>query len=234
MKKRTEQMLKQYYDAPEPECKQAFFDKTTIVNIKVKMWHMFAVQLQYIPKYVWLGSLALFAAMLLIEVYFPKSGAGEIYALVPFLVVLTLASGMRSCRFGMAELESAALFSLKSIVLMRLFILGTGNLLLMCVLAVLMRGRFLEEFLYLLVPYLFTAWIGLFICRHVNWAKANYLFFAVALFTASAQFFAGRQHPVLYSGDIPGVWIAASLFLLLALGIQMQKTIQKMEDAVWN
>ena len=51
-----------------------------------------------------------------------------IYGVVPFLVMLSVTESMRSYRYGMEELELSARFSLKSIVMARMLMLGIGNL----------------------------------------------------------------------------------------------------------
>ena len=52
---------------------------------------------------------------------------GAVYGLVPFLVLISVTESTRSYRYEMEELELSSRFSLKSIVMARMVILGVGG-----------------------------------------------------------------------------------------------------------
>ncbi len=89
--------------------------------------------------------------------------------LLPFAALSTVTELHRSARCRMEELEMASRFSLKTLLLARLTLLGLGNLLLLCALFPLMTGwgqlPLAETGFYLLCPYCLTSLLCLMITR---------------------------------------------------------------------
>ncbi|MCM1106869.1 MAG: hypothetical protein NC355_07990 [Blautia sp.] len=185
MDKRTKEFLREYYDAPAPEGRQWFLRRYAPRHIS--LFHMLFTQLRYISKAVWAFSLLFFAAACVlsgVEEY--TRGVNWIYGMVPFLVMLSVTESCKSCRYGMQELEQGALFNLQSIVLMRMLILGAGNLLMLLVISFATGAAPLAQLMYLLVPYLLTASLGLAAVRRFRGTEGNWLCFCAAVFVAAA------------------------------------------------
>ena len=72
---------------------------------------------------------------------------------MPHIFLSAAFSFSDSSEWGMSELEMSARFSLKSVVLARMVIVGIANIVLEMILALLAGGNLLETVLYLLVPY---------------------------------------------------------------------------------
>lgn len=233
MNRRLKEQLKQYYEAPAPERKREFLNR--IRAPKQRIGAMLLVQLRYIPLSAWMLSLALFALILSAGRMLPAYYAGCTYALVPFLSVTTVSVSMRSCRCRMAELESTTLFSLGSVIMMRMLLLGIGNLIMLVVLTCFMEPEFFwAEFLYILAPYLLAGSGSLMIYRRYAQRDANYMCLAFSGLVAVLELWASRGTAFMYEERYAGVWALACMLLLALFLVQVRKTMQAMEEMVWN
>ena len=119
------QKLGQMFEAPPPKGKEAFLRSQR--PPKLHLGHLLAVQLTYLPKWVWL----LFSGGFLAVLYAGRSLQMDMLwiagALVPFLVLVSVTESFRSMSCGMEELEMAARFSLSGILLARMGILGLAG-----------------------------------------------------------------------------------------------------------
>lgn len=233
MERELKEVLRQYYEAPVPKRKQEFLRR--IGAPRHRIGALLLVQLRYIPLPAWALSFALFALMLLASRLLPAYYAGCTYALVPFLSVTTVSVSMRSCRYRMAELESTTLFSLGSVIMMRMLLLGIGNLGMLVALTFFMEPQFLlAEFLYILAPYLLTASGSLMIYRRYAQRDANYMGLAFSGLVAALELSAARGASFLYEERYVGAWAAASALLLAQFFVQIRKSMRTMEEMVWN
>ena len=168
--------------APEPERKAEFFKRLAEQGLTDRrpaamsqgdfLWRQFS----YIPKWIWVLSGALLLVIMGSICLQPcglnpgnlnsdnYNPGGYPFALTPLLAALVLLETGRSFRFQMTELEYTARFSLRSVMLARMFCVGAvdtaGLLIVIC--AVRRRLSFspLRVFLYMMVPYLCAALLG--------------------------------------------------------------------------
>ena len=107
-------------------------------------------------------------------------------AFTPFLALLLIAESTKSAIYGMNELEMSARFSLKSVVLARLIILGVFNFGIFCIIIpvchVANSISFMQTGVYLFVPYLLTTSISLYLVRRFRNKEVIYGCMAVAVF----------------------------------------------------
>ena len=162
-----------------------------------------AAQAGYIRKWNWALAAAIFLLALVVTRAWGSFSVWVLSSCVPLLALSTVSEGSRSVRFGMDELEQSALFSLKTVVLARLGILGIGNLVLVGLALPLLVGLgaggdsgagesggrmmagmaggtgadmgFVSAALCLLLPYLLTTFLGLQISRRLRGPEGGWL-----------------------------------------------------------
>ena len=256
---------REYCPAPEPGRKAEFFRKIEKEGLAdrrpfaMSQAEFLLGQFSYIDKRVWLLS----AAVLLLIIVIGRSAPGnELFAstpsvpepsvlgpsalitsvLMPFALTPLLAAGIlaetgRSYRFKMAELEYTARFSLRSVMLARLFVVGTVDTagILIAVWAVLPRLSYslLRVFLYMMVPYLSACLLGsLYERKH----RADNGWGSIAICILSSAFFAAAPfvYSRLYEERLTILWAAAFALLVCGLAGSMRKWACGMEGPVWN
>lgn len=256
---------REYCQAPDPGRKAEFFQRIEEEGladrrpIAMSQAEFLLGQFSYIDKRVWLLS----AAVLLLIIVIGRSATGNDLsalipsaptpsaltssalppsALMPFALTPLLAAGIlaetgRSYRFKMAELEYTARFSLRSVMLARLFIVGTVDTagILMAVWAVLPRLSYplLRLFLYMMVPYLCACLLGsLYERKH----RADNGWGSIAICILSSAFFAAAPFVCsrLYEERLTILWAAAFALLVCGLADSMRKWTCGMEGPVWN
>lgn len=224
MKKNITRYLQQYFEAPAPLGKQKFLQSLYRQSEKLSLFSMLQIQLHYISRLSWIVSLVLFLAALSIIYVYKLHQIGTVCALMPFVVLISLCESVRSYRYGMEELELSTPFSLKSIILARLFILGIGNLGELSLLAVICGGTFYEELLFLLVPYLFTAGGGTVIIRKYPGKDGTWYCCILAAVVACIEYTISLNYSCLYSPQYRICWLTLVILSLLFVLIEGKKT----------
>ena len=236
MNGKMKMQLKEYFEAPEPEKKREFM--AGLPSQDVSIMDFLLSQGAYIPKWVWGLSALIFALALIGAGYLKKDILWCVSACMPLPALAFVAESGRSETWGMAELEMSSRFSLRSVLLARLGILGLADLLLFFLLLPLayMNGEktLFETGVYMLCPYLLTVFLGLWASRRVQGREGAWLCGAIALgvglgyvlmYQSSLEFYAAGNFP----------WWAAA-FVLLSLGTAKQcaETLKQKEEPVWN
>ena len=122
--------IREFCSSPQPENKREFFQQLKeqgIINRRpLAMSHgeFLACQLFYVDKWIWMlsGILLLFLAGICY-----RHPGNYPFALTPLLAAGILVETRRSFRWKMAELEHAARFSLRSVILGRMFLVGAAD-----------------------------------------------------------------------------------------------------------
>ena len=122
--------LKLAFEAPMPLKKRQFL--RTIEPSGMNMFEFLISQLGYIRKWIWGVSLLIFSVSLIGSVFLSVEMLWIISAMTPLLALIIVAESGRSEYYTMAELELATRFSLRSVILARLTILGLENAVLLC------------------------------------------------------------------------------------------------------
>ena len=134
------------------------------------------------------------------------------------MALLAAQEHMRSAMYNMTELELCTRFSVKSIVLARMGLLGSFHLLLLLVQLplLLLYGQvgILQTGVYLLVPYLTTTFLSMAWARRVRGREALYLCLGIAVMVSSLQV-VGSNVADWYRGQLFPWWLLV-LALLLA------------------
>ena len=180
-------------------------------------------QITYISKGIWWLSAAVFAAACLLAASPGMAGDRNqnqviwgISALAPLLAMTVIAE---SCQ--MAELEMATRFSLRSVALARLGILGLENLGMLILFVFMGRGgdgagqggSMVQAGLGILLPYLLTSFLGLRIVRSFRGREAVYYCFGMASCISILVFMTHDHIRYLYQ-ERNLLWWAAGTFAL--------------------
>ena len=229
MNRKMETLLKEYFRAPEPEGKRRFLNSLPAEPMDLTDFLLF--QAGYMPKWIWCLSVLMFALSLLGAGYFEKDMLWCISACMPLPALALVTVSGRSQTWGMAELEMSARFSLKSVLLARLGIVGIADLLLFFLLLPLayMNGdrSLLETGIYMLCPYLLTVFLGLWASRKVHGREGAYLCAAAALGVGLGNAMMYQCIQDLYAAGSFRWWAAA--FVLLYNG-----AAPECSETLWN
>lgn len=212
-----EQQLNLLWQAPEPKRREAFL--TGRPQAAISHMAFILTQAAYIHKWVWVLSVAVFGTLVGITAGWQQDALGAAAAMMPYLALLAAQEHTRSAIYGMTELELATRFSLKSVVLARMGLLGSFHLaLLLLLLPIFMvygQTGFLQTGIYLLVPYLLTTFLSLAWSRRMRGREILYLCLGTAVMVSSLQL-VGSSWQNWYGEHFFLWWVLA--LVLLAVG----------------
>lgn len=233
MKYALKESLKECFEAPAPLHKKEFLQK--LPQPKMNLFEFTFYQAGYIRKWIWAVSAFIFAAALIFGSMFPAHMLWIVSALTPFLALTILSECGRSERYEMNELEMATRFSLKSIVIARLGILGIENLLFLCLLIPVSIWKQATDplwtGLYILIPYLLTAYIGLCIVRRFRGPETIYFCAAAAICISALSMLSA--HDILLFGLTESRimwWIIIAFILCIGTAKQLLQIINRTEE----
>lgn len=214
--------LQRLYEAPKPAKKRIFLRQMHLQPMRIQ--HVLWIQISYISKWEWVLSASFFAVMTLLSLYDNERVFVTVLAMMPFFAAASVSESIRSQAYGMDELEMSARFSLKSIVLARMGILGTENLLVALIAALMLEGKVLQTMLYLLVPYLITVYGCLQIVRKISGKEGIYscMFFSIIVIMMLGVSYV--HYSWIYRAQFLFVW-AAIVFILLHMNYREGKRL---------
>ncbi len=232
MKRKLKEELAEYYEAPKPTGKRAFIRQFGLQRIN--LFHVIAMQARYISKWVWIISGLFFGATCLAAQMAEWKHVSMVLAFVPFLVMLSVAESMRSYHYGMEELELTARFSLKSIVLARMVMLGLGNLVVLAGIMLMLRSEYQINIIYVMTPYFLTAGGGLCIVRRLRGGEGIFLCFGLAALICVLQLHLPWGFEVIFKPENVWIWVCACVLGMLVTIREGYRMIRMTEDLVWN
>lgn len=195
-------------------------------------------QLPFIKKSVWLLSVLIFVPALFGARFVGEDTVWIVSAFTPFLALLFITESAKSSLYGMAELEMAARFSLKSVVMARLGILGVFDLVLLGILIPLCQradtASLLQVGLYLFVPYLLSAGASLTILRRFRRREAVPGCMAAAVLVSGGNITLRVAASFLFTADYFLWWTLSALLLLGSTGKELRRLIDETEELPWN
>lgn len=228
--------LRHAFEAPPPQRKRAFLRQ--LEQPRMSGFTFLLTQTGYIRKWVWCVSVLVFLTAVIGAGVLSLDMLWGISALTPLLALTIVCESGRSECYEMAELELATRFSLRSVTMARLCILGAENLGLLCLLMPLGLWHSgvcsLAAGVYILTPFLLTAFLGLYIVRKVRGREAVYTCVGVTLLISVSVFFTHDNIPYLYQGTCLSWWIAGALALCIGIGMQYVTIIRRTEELAWN
>ena len=216
MNHKTRALLQEAFQAPEPMHKKDFLKICPPQPIS----HISFVisQAGYIRKRI----LALNFMILLIvlpKAVFPEQEIMYILsAVAPILAMTLITESGRSESCGMSELELSTRFSLKNVVLARLVLLGMFNLLLLFILipvtALSRHISLARTGVYILCPYMITAFLGLWVTRRIRTREATYICAGIGVLASLGVILLRNVSFDIYEGEYFIWWL---LLLVLAV-----------------
>lgn len=243
MSKKIKKYLKELYTAPVPLEKEKFLKKLALEIADRELdgnsyGTFFQSQIRYMQKYNVVISLGLFWLTLARAGRMDPDILWTISAFVPFLALSAVLEGKRSVRYGMEELELASRFSLKFIIMARLIILGAGDMLLLggILPVILMMGKekVLYAGFYMLVPYLLTAFLSLYLTRKTRGKEAFYLCFFAAVLVSMGFVILRNSYMQFYELPCYWKWAAAGIVFLVLTGRECITLLKESEEYSWN
>lgn len=214
--KMLEQELQILLRAPAPEKREMFLADSPRHTMSHGAFVL--TQAGYIRKWVWGLSVAVFGILVAITARWQRDALWIAAGMMPFLALLATQEHMRSAMYNMTELELCTRFSVKSIVLARMGLLGSFHFLLLLVQLPLLllygQAGILRTGVYLLVPYLTTTFLSMVWARRVRGREALYLCLGIAVMVSSLQM-VGSNVADWYRGQLFPWWLMV-LALLLA------------------
>lgn len=241
MKKEMKQVLKAAFEAPPPKGKQAFLQRLQnqmYDTAPTGVTGFLLTQAGYISKWIWLSSLAAFLTAVTAGIYIPENTLWILSAVMPLMAVTAVMETVRSAIYGMAELEQASRYCLRSILLARMEIIGSVHFLLFCLGTVLVQAEgnraVWQSAVYLFVPYLLTTGGSLALLRCVRGREAAYVAAALAIAVAAFPELFQYRREILYAAENFKWWLALFFLLTGFNAVQYKKTINYTEEILWN
>lgn len=236
MKPSLKRELEKVFEAPAPKRKGEFLKK--VPQTKISNLSFVMAQFEYIPKYVWGIFSFTFGIAIVCGCFMEKDVLWVISALIPFIALFILTENARSGIYLMAELEMAARFSLRSVIIARMEILGASHLLLLMFLIPLCAmyniGTVFQVGLYILVPYMLTVFIGLCATRRIHGMESMYVCMGIAVGVSALNIFVRRIFPIIYEMEFMSIWIIGFALLIVLVVKEMKKSIEQTEELAWS
>lgn len=232
MERRRKEQMTVYFEAPKPERKQAFIRRMGVLRIDIARLVM--MQARYISKWVWISSVLLCGMAYAITFFMEERYVSAIIALIPFLVMFSVTESMRSYRYKMEELELSTRFSLKSIVMARMLMLGIGNLVVLVIVTALLENRMELNMLHVLTPYFLTASGGLYIVRKVNGNESVFFCFLLAMLVSALRLWLPWRFSEILLPQFVPIWALVCILAMLITARESYRTIRMTEDLLWN
>ncbi len=232
-------LLESGFEAPVPVRKKEFLRKLDNCTPSMNYLDVLLTQTTYIRKWTWGLSIIIFAIALIGAEYMEQNIIWCISAFMPILAMTAVTETGRSEHYNMAEFEFSTRFSLKTVILARLCILGITNLIVICILTPLTclknETTFIQTGIYMLCPYLLTTCAGLWIVRNIHGKESVYLCAGLAagisignilLYTKYADILTSHNHFIW--------WIIAAACFGIGTIRQCYQIIKQTEELAWN
>lgn len=242
MKSDMKKMLEEAFAAPQPKRKKEFLKKAG--KSQISNLSFLLLQISYIRKRVFIVSAFISALALMSVDYAGSDCIWVVSAMMPFVALCAVTENARSATYGMAELEMASRFSLKSIILARLSVIGLLHFTILGVLIFFvgksvgvlsgMGAVYLRTSVYLFVPYLLTSVLGLVATRRFHGKETIYMCMGISVMVSCLNFILKANIPVLYEEKQFLWWCVFLIYLVVKAGSEYKKAIYQTEDLAWN
>ncbi|MBP3593824.1 MAG: hypothetical protein J6J44_04800 [Lachnospiraceae bacterium] len=230
--KLEKELLKQAFSVPAPKKKRAFL--RTLPKQEVGLGTLILSQTAYIRKWIWAVSFLLFALAALAAQMAEQDVVWILSAVMPFAALLLILEFAKSSAYGMSELEMSSRFSLRTILLARMVMLGAVQMLGLLLTVPMAGMTLISNGVYLLVPYLLTALLGLVAVRRIRGKEGLFVCGSISAFVCVLAPMLKYVVPMLYGQENRILWVFAVFLLLVGLVKEYRTTINHWEEFVWN
>ena len=229
-------IFKEAFAPPQPLHKEEFLRHAPIQPVSTTDFIL--SQIRYIRRWVWGLDIVLLGLALSGAFLFRWEMLCELSAMMPVLALTMVTESGRSKRYGMAEFEQSARFSLKSVVLARLSILGIMNVLMfLCFIFTCNASMDISPIrtgVYLLCPYLITVFLCLWASRRFRDEEVFYLCIGITVTVCLGVLIIRDFKAAVYGGEYFVWWLCAVLLSGMGAARESVRAIKQMEDFVWN
>ena len=213
--------IKKYFEATEPVRKQEFIKKMAVsqyknIRKKASFFYILRIQFSYISKWLWLLSAVLFTGIFIASRYIANGLVWYMCGIMPFIVTFTLSESVRSVIYGMNELEMSSKFTLKSIIMSRVVIIGAVNMSLILFAEFLSGDLLWRNIIYMLVPYLSSATGGFIILRKFTSKEGVYLSCGFGTIIGLLDMGSINSYIFIYDAKYTGIWVIVTIMLSAA------------------
>ncbi len=240
MNRKLKMRIKLAFSAPLPVRKNEFLQKISFP--KATYSDFIFSQIRYIRKRVWMMSIALVISVLLglrfIYIDDIFRFVWIVFSVLPFIVLISVMEISRSTSCHMEELEMSCRYSLTDIVLVRLGILGSLNFTVFVILLLLFSGKTGYSFwrlgIYMLVPFMLTCTLSLFVLNHVRIRETFYICGGISCFVSVLNSVLVYSIKTVFTDKFLTLWGIVFFALLILMIFQTFKYIWKLEGKQWN
>ena len=191
-------------------------------------------QISYIRKRVYLASLLILALAVIAANYAGTDSAGAVAAMMPFIALCMVTESVRSETYGMAELEMASRFSIKTIMLARFGTIGFVHMILLCILIpVVVHSAFISFIhagIYLLVPYLAASVLECAAVRRFRGKEAISVCLAISVMVSVMNTLLKGLLLYLFGSKQMIVWILLAIYLTGRTVLEYRRMIYQAEE----
>lgn len=236
MNQKTRALLQEAFQAPEPMRKKDFLN--TCPPQPISLISFVLSQAGYIRKRILTLTFMVLLIVLPGSFFLRQEILYMLSAVTPILAMTLITESGRSESCGMSELELSTRFSLKNVILARLVLLGMFNFLLLFILipvtALSRHLSLVRTGVYILCPYMITAFLGLWITRRIRTRETTYICGGIGVLASLGVILLMNVSFDIYEGEYFIWWL---LLLVLAVfgaireGAQMVKQKEELE---WN
>ena len=238
MNNKLKRSIQKAFEPPKSNQQEKIRFLRTLPTTRVSMFRFILVQASYMRKMTLVFSVLLLLPAVIGANYISENTVWIVSAFVPILGLLAVTEGNRSMMYGMSEFEMSTRFSLKSVVLARMSVLAVLDfIVLVCAFPLCCTGsRFslLQRGLYLLMPYMLTVNISLWIIRHFQSREAIYVCMSVAVLVGGANVGLHFITDLIYQNAYIVWWFILSVLLLVGMAHEIYLTIKQTEEYTWN
>ena len=238
MDNKLKRNIQKAFEAPQPNRQEKIRFLRALPAPRISMFRFILVQASYMRKMTLVFSVLLLLPAVIGANYISENTLWIVSAFVPILGLLAVAESTRSTMYGMSEFEMSTRFSLKSVVMARMSVLGVLDfIVLVCAIPLCYTGsRFslLQTGLYLLVPYMLTVNISLWIIRHFQSRETVYVCMSVAALIGGANVGLHFITDLIYQNANIVWWFILLVLLFAGMAHEIYLAIKQTEEYTWN
>ena len=242
IRKREKELLSQAFVTPEAKKKRAFL--RTLPKQEVGIGELILSQAPYIRKWVWFVSAIVFGVAVLLSRYMLYDTIWVLASLMPFMALSVVLELAKSSAYGMAELEMTSRFSMRTILLARMAMIGMFQFFVLVLMTVVFgttgvlaglqasAGTVARSGLYLLTPYLLTTVLGLMAVKRIHGKECVFACGCISAFVSVLNVAGNFLITAFYAEEYMIFWILAAVVLVLELVKEFRRTTNQMEELV--
>lgn len=191
-------------------------------------------QTAYIRKRVYILSLLVLILSVIVVDYVGTDSVKVIAAMMPFIAMCMVTESARSETYGMAELEMASRFSIRSILLARFGTIGFVHMVMLCILIPIVRHSaiisFIHAGIYLLVPYFAASVLEFDATRRFRGREVLSVCMGISVMVSISNTVMHELLPGLFGSKQFAIWLILAVYLTGRTILEYRKMIYQTEE----